>query len=198
MKLIKNIDDAFVSNIANAVVPYGNFLDSLEVTLGNDDYILSDGKRAVISISKNNYFVIENDKKGIEILLLKRILSLKFSGPLSEILADREIIKFGLSEKLFYYYYVLLSLTRKINGIEDFVQINIPWLSFYPYDKENSKILHELEGKHTLNYRKEFQAATAKLFALLQRNLYTARALSESEEEWLSLLAKSEVENHGE
>ncbi len=187
MKIIKSIDDAFISNIFNSVAPYGNFLDSLEIILWDDDYILSDGKKAVISISKNNYFIIENDKKGIEILLLKRILSLKFFS-MQELLADREIIKLGLSEKLLYYYCVLLSLPKRINSIEDFVQINIPWLSFYPYDKENAALLKNMAEKYSPGNRKEFEARTAKLFALLQRNLYTSKAISEAENEWINVV----------
>jgi len=142
-----------------------------------------DDKKAVISINKNNRFVMENDRKGIEMLLAKRILSLRFSSSLSELFVDREIINLGLSEKLFYYYYVLLSSPREISNIEDFIQLNVPWLSFYPHDKEYSQFLKEAIPKH----RKEFESATKKLFGMLKKNLYTSKVIKEAEEEWTKI-----------
>mgnify|MGYP001570356439 CR=1 FL=1 len=186
MKVVKSLDNPLLSDAANAALSYvGDILDSLEIRLDRDEYILVDGKKAVISISTDNRFVADNDKEGMEILLIKKIISLRFSGPLSEILADREIIRLGLADRLFYYYYVLLSSHRKIENIEDFIELNIPWISFYPHDKENAKFLKEMVEKHIFRSQ-EYEAATAKLFGLLQRNLYASRAISEAETEWFS------------
>lgn len=186
MKVIKSVDNPLLSGAANAALSYvGDILDSLEIRLDRDEYILVDGRKAVISISTDNRFVADNDKEGMEILLIRKIISLKFSGPLSEILADREIIRLGLADKLFYYYYVLLS-SRKAENIEDFIELNIPWISFYPHDKENAKFLKEMAEKHIFGNRKEYEAATEKLFGLLQRNMYTAKAINEAETEWFS------------
>ena len=186
MKVIKSVDNPLLSGAANAALSYvGDILDSLEIRLDRDEYILVDGRKAVISISTDNRFVADNDKEGMEILLIKKIISLRFSGPLSELLADREIIRLGLADRLFYYYYVLLSSHRKIENIEDFIELNIPWISFYPSDKENAKFLKEMTEKHIFRSQ-EYEAATEKLFGLLQRNLYTSRAISEAETEWFS------------
>ncbi len=192
MKLVKDIDNAFVSDMVNTAISYiGNILDSLEIRLGDEDYVLVDGRMAVVSISRNNQFVAENDKDGIGVLVMKRILSLRSPGPLSEILADREIIRLGLSDKLLYYYYALLYSQRRISSVEDFVQMNVPWLSFHPHDKNNAQLLKELAERLCMpEHRKEFEAATERLFALLQKNLYTEKAIMEAEEEWTSAIAK--------
>ena len=187
MKVIKSVDNPFLSGAANAALSYiGDILDSLEIRLGRDEYILVDGRKAVISISTDNRFVADNDKEGMEILLLKKMISLRFSGPLSEILTDREIVRLGMADKLLYYYYVLLSSRRRTESIEDFIELNVPWLSFYPHDKENAKFLEEMAEKHIFSNRKAYEAATEKLFGLLQRNLYTSRAINEAETEWFS------------
>lgn len=187
MKIVKNIDDEFVSHVTDIVLSYiGDILDSLEIRLEDRDYVLVDDRKAVISISRDNPLL--SDKECAEILLMKRILSLRFSGMLSELLTDREIIRLGLSKKLFYYYYVLLSSPRSIDSIEDFIQINIPWISFYPHDKESSRFLHEMAEKYSSNYRKEFEAAAERLYALLKKNLYTESAIREAEEDWSKII----------
>src|SRR3989338_6805379 len=102
MRIIKNIENPFVSDAANQVIVYlCNILDSLEIRVEDEDYLLVDDRKAIVSINKNNMFLRENDKKGIQILMLKRILPIKFSGRLSELLVYREIIKLGLDDKLF-------------------------------------------------------------------------------------------------
>ncbi len=184
MRIIKNIDDEFISKTTNNLVFYvGDILNSLEINLGDEDYVLMENRRAVVSIDKNNKFITENNKECVEILIAKRILSLRFYSPLSDILADREIVRIGLSKKLFYYYYILLSSPRKIKNIEDFLQINIPWISFYPYNKNYSEYLKDL--LHSFDYQKEFESSAEKLFSLLKKNLYTDKAIKEAEAEWL-------------
>ena len=74
MRIIKNIENPFVSDAANQVIVYlGNILDSLEIRVEDEDYLLVDDRKAIVSINKNNMFLRENDKKGIQILMLKRI-----------------------------------------------------------------------------------------------------------------------------
>ncbi len=187
MRVIKNIENAFVSDVTNHVIAYvGDIFDSIDIRLGNEDYIISDNRKAIICINKENTFLLDSDREGMEILLLKRILSLRFNGRLAELLTDREIIRIGLGDKLLYYYYVLLSNPRKITAASEFVEINLPWMSFYPFDKDNSQVLRELAGNFQRD--KELEAKTERLFSLLSKNLYTARSMTEAESEWTRLV----------
>ena len=99
---------------------------------------------------------------------------------------------------LFRSYYVLLSSPRNIANVEEFVQLNMPWLSLYPYDKSNAQFLKELAEKitHALDNRKEYEAATERLFVMLQKNLHTQKSINEAETEWSRLMQTSKKKVH--
>ena len=181
MRITKNTDDPVISRAVTrvALMVADNF-ESLQVTVGSSDYEEIDAGAAMVSISRDNPFLLDHDEDGIEILVMKRVLALRHDGRLSDISADRELIREGMGKKLFSYYYTLLCEKKEIKSMEEYIEANIPWISFYPHDKGSSEALQEVLG--SIKHPKFPQ--TDNLFSLLKKNLYTQMSISEAQEEW--------------
>lgn len=87
---------------------------------------------------------------------------------IDDVIANREAIKNGFGKELFNYYYLHFLKRDEINDLEEFLKLNIPWLSFHGHEYEK-QFLRELVNK--CKYRKLFLQKTRRLFEAMQKEM---------------------------
>ena len=180
MRIIKRLDkdktSKFISEIIDAVIiEYGyNFFENLLFRSGKDAVEVDD-KNAKIAIDKDNIFIKERDSRAARILILQKLelafLKKRKRPPdyIEKLIVNRRLAKkFG--KDLFYFYYVFLTREKKeIKDMDNFLELNLPWLSFYGVDKYNSSFL--LKMLDSFENRKLFQQQTRNLFLALKKDM---------------------------
>ena len=86
------------------------------------------------------------------------------------------IIRVGINERkrfssdVFYLSYLfLIRANRKIDDMDTFLEINVPWLSFHSSDEYNSRFLYKM--LNMFKYEKAMQQKASKLFTAVKRDL---------------------------
>ncbi|MBI2075764.1 MAG: hypothetical protein HYT72_00760 [Candidatus Aenigmarchaeota archaeon] len=178
MRLVSRLEKDGVSRLildtlAMSVRKIEPFYDTLEISFGGKNSVRITDSAVFISLDKSNDFLMERDEKAIKALVLKLVAlagtrRLAINVPfLEEILSDRELIKDGFGDELFYYYYLSLANAEKSAGFEKFLEISIPWLSFAGLDDSYSSFLFNLSK--IFNYRKEFESVTKDFFEKVRK-----------------------------
>lgn len=156
--------------------PY--FLSRIDFSLEFKDKLDLIFSNACLSLNYNNPFIQNKDKKAIRILILQKLLCLIFrrgykSMPelIEEVVINREIIRKGYGNDLFYYYYLFLLEyeTHIINTMDIFLKVNVPWLSFSGLDDYYADFFKEMVNR--FKQKKEFEVKTKELFLALEKNL---------------------------
>ncbi len=153
---------------------YADNYDSVCIKLGDRDETLSDGKTLKMEFDKNNGFIKNNDEDGMKVKILRAIFSattrMSLPGFVLVSMADRKIIREGFSRELTCYYFCTLSAKkRRIENFGDFLEINLPWISFKGNDEYNSLFFRQLLCE--FEYDKKLESETEGLFGLLSRPL---------------------------
>ena len=149
------------------------FYNVLEIGFGDKNSVKISDSAISISIDKSNAFLMEKDEKAIKAIVLKLVAlaeakRLGISVPfVEEIVSNRELIKDGCGDELFYYYYLQLSNDEKEADFEKFLEISIPWLSFATLDASHSDFLFDLSK--TFNYRKEYEPMAKDFFEKVKK-----------------------------
>ena len=188
-KFIKHDEkSALVSRIFDEclLISDSQFLDRIDFYLGKEEKINLILSNAYISLDYNNPFIQSKDERAIRIIILNKLLHLNFrrsynlSYPIEDILVNREIIKRGYGDDLFYYYYLFLLeyKTQRIKEMEFFLKINTTWLSFFPSDNYYSAFLRKMIN--SFKYRKQFVNKTKKLFLALKKDLLKDKNLEKA------------------
>lgn len=149
------------------------FYDVLEIGFGDRNSVKISDSAISISIDKSNAFLMEKDEKAIKAIVLKLVAlaeakRLGINVPfVEEIVSNRELIKEGCGDELFYYYYLQLSNDEKDADFEKFLEISIPWLSFAALDASHSSFLLDLSK--TFNYSKEYESMAKDFFEKVKK-----------------------------
>lgn len=180
MRLVKNTgDNQLLSRAFDSVVGYiDDSLSSLTLVLGNEDTITLEGDHAVISLSRKNPFLTNGDIAGLQMLLLKALVSLRFRRYglpdfIESVLADRAIIRFGFEDELASFYFSTL-VGRKASTMEEYLFLNA-WVAFR--DEQDRSMLQDLVHGQT------FSDKAQGLFLILQKNL-SAATITEAVKEY--------------
>lgn len=180
------IGEGNVLHALNRFIPaYAAGYAKICAKLGDKDAIYADGDELHIEFDKNNVFIKNGDPDCIKILVLRKLLisGFKMDAPeiIAKLLADRKIMSEGFSRELVCYYYCDL-ITRKmaIENLEDFLEVNLPWLSFSRADRYNSEFFRQLAGMFPGD---EFEAPCEKLLGLLAKPM-TSSALNNAISEY--------------
>lgn len=147
----------------------------VELVLGDSDEISVSDACAKISIDMRNDFIQEQDEKAIKFIVAQKtaVANMKRleigESVIEEILANKMLAKAGYGDALVYYYYSLISKMNRNIGFEEFILLNIPWLSLYGIDDYDAKFFLELIPR--FNYKKSYELTTKELFSLLKGKL---------------------------
>jgi len=180
MRLIKRLGNdeisRFLSKIIDSVlIETGyNFFERLDFSLGEDNVEVNDST-VKISLDKNNGFVTEKDTRATRILILQK-LGLAFLRKYKKIpdYIENLIVNRGITKKFsrdfFYFSYIYLIKEEKdVKDMDKFLNINLPWLSFYGIDDYESRFF--LRTLNIFKHRKVFQQRARKLFLALKKDL---------------------------
>jgi len=147
----------------------------VELILGDEDSVSVTGTHSRISIDLRNDFIQEKDEKAVRFFVAQKIFlanikRLEIGEPfIEEILANKAVAKAGYEDALVYYYYTLISKMRKNPDFEEFMLLNVPWLSLHGIDDYDSKVF--LKALSRFDYSKKYEPAVAELFGLLKGDI---------------------------
>ena len=186
MKLSANGMEGNVLHALTRFVSYAAGYAKIYAKLGDKDAIYAEGNELHLEFDKNNTFIKNGDPDGIKILVLRKLLisGFKMDAPeiIVKLLADRKIMNEGFSRELVCYYYCsLIMRKRAIENFEDFLEVNLPWLSFSRSDSYNSEFFRQLVSM--FGRREEFEAPCGKLLSLMAKPM-TSTALNNAISEY--------------
>lgn len=171
---MKHADGHFLKMAGYFASRYADNYDSVCVKLGDREETLSAGKTLKLQFDKNNGFMKNNDEDGMKVKILRAIFiaTMKMSLPkfILVSMADKKIIREGFSRELTCYYFCTLAAKkRRIENFGDFMEINLPWISFKGNDEYNSLFFRQLLCE--FEYDSQLESETEGLFSLLSRPL---------------------------
>lgn len=193
MRLVKSFENdelsGFVSKVIDSVLLETgyNFFDRVEFSLGEDLVEVKDST-AMISLDKNNLFITEKDTRAARILILQNLelaflrKYVRIPDYIEKLIVNRRIVK-RFSDDFLYFSYLFLNKEEKdIRDMDKFLNINLPWLSFYGGDDYNSRFL--LKTLDIFKNRKAFQQQTINLFLALKKDLENEENLNNAVKEF--------------
>lgn len=137
----------------------------IEIHVGNHGgYKFNDTCK--LFFNERNLFFSTNDKKGIEGLLviklyavLRKMKNKNFKEETIEAIAtNREAIKDGFADHVFYVLYVsLLHKKRYVEKFDEFLKINSSWLSFWKLDEFYYETLKRLANTFKIPLYKKYE-----------------------------------------
>lgn len=196
MRLIKRLGNDELSGVVSKIVDSVlletgyNFFERLEFSLGEDRVEVED-HTAKISLDKDNTFIVERDTRVTRILILQKLeLAFlrkynKFPDYIENLIVNRRIVKRFGNDFFYLSYIYLIREERNIKDMNKFLNINLPWLSFYGINDYNSRFL--LKMLSMFKNRKVFQHLARKLFLALKRDLGKERNLAKAIKEFALL-----------
>lgn len=164
-----------VSGIFRREASHLTAFGAVELVLGDEDDVAVTDGHSRISIDMRNDFIQEKDEKAVRFIVAQKIFlanikRLEIGEPLiEEILANKALAKAGYEDMLVYYYYTLMSKMRKKPDFEEFMLLNVPWLSLNGIDDYDSGVF--LKALSRFEYSKKYELASAELFELLKGDL---------------------------
>ena len=174
-KKTKLISDVFNSILGEMALE--KFFDKIEISIEEKDDSNINNRNAKISLDYRNPFIQNSDRRAIKILILHQIfhaITRQYVKPMPHVVEDviinKELIKRGYGDDLLYFYYIYLVNHHKgVNNIEDFLHINVPWISFFSLDDYNSAFLKRIINK--FENTKKFQKQSKKLVSVMKKDL---------------------------
>ena len=159
--------EAIVDNVLLFILNNRNpFFDKMELIFSDEDRIqtAAEERRAKIHINCYTKDFEEKDLRAVKIHILRLILSTyamteQEDELLREVQVNRELMKMGFSDDLFYYLYKNITATKAKN-YEDFVKLSVAWMSYHKHDKFYEDFLKKTIDK--LHNRKEYQSRFKK------------------------------------
>ncbi len=150
------------------------FLSRLEIILTNYHGYEINGRTARIFFDKNEEYLKNEDERGIKAILAHQffhiILRLRgFSTKhhlIEDVMANREAIKHGFGNELFYHMYNTLIKKKNVKSFEEYLFLHVPWLSFHTIDEHAKNFLRDLL-RH-VNYPKSFDTKSKKIIKKLK------------------------------
>lgn len=168
-KFVRDENTELVSHIFNKVITSQDYhlpFEALELNIGDSDISSVEDCTAAICLDHNNPFVVEKDRKGLDIIIRRELFRLMFKmdvpKAIEDVIIDRELVKRGFGNDIFYMHYTYVMKSR-VSSLDDFIQVNLPWIAFHGYDKHDSEFLKKLVAKIS---KKKFPE-TRKFFNLL-------------------------------
>lgn len=147
----------------------------VELVLGDSDEVSVTDAHARISMDLRNDFVREKDEKAVRFMVAQRIFlaNIKRLGVgepfIEEILVNKALAKAGYEDNLVYYYYSLFSTMKTSLSFEEFMTLNVPWLSLHGIDDYDEKFFLDLKSR--FSYKENYKRDTAELFEMLKGDL---------------------------
>ncbi len=124
--------------------------EKIELNIRDTTTSIVEDDNALVCIDYNSPVVAEKDKKGVSMLVYRELFRLmfKFDLPRSveDVIIDKELVKRGFGDGLFYLYYVSMMNKNHVT-IEDYINLNIPWIVFNKQDPYNSDFMKKLAKK---------------------------------------------------
>ena len=159
-QLVSDIFDKFLRS-QELHLPF----ERIELNIRDTTVSFVENENALVCIDYNSPVVAEKDKKGVTMLVYRELFRLMFKfdlpRPVEDTIIGKELIKRGFGDDLFYLYYVSMMNKTHVT-LEDYINLNIPWIVFNKQDPYNSDFMKKLAKKLSKN-RPECQ----KLFNLL-------------------------------
>jgi len=172
MKIVNNADPEVFSSFTSAFSKFSTFLPFSLLTVRTADIrteSFSDSK-AVITVPETN------DKILLENMFLSSLNKLELRSKIGsmhpvieDIIVNRRIASLYQEEIMYVFSMHLFERRKVIESMEDFLSINIPWLSLYHVDEYKWKYLRKM--LENFKYEKSYEEKTKKLFPLLKKDL---------------------------
>lgn len=172
--------DIFDSIITRLEYPWK--MERIEFLINDKNSVFVGENMARITTNYNDNIIEDMDKKAMFAMILHglyhiiirdkyRLSDLEAQIPhfVEDVITNREMIKHGHDDFVFYLSYLYLIRKKHVADIEDYLDINVPWLSFYKLDEYNSKYLKELLVK--IKDKEKFKDDSEKLIDLLKKDI---------------------------
>jgi len=158
MRILKSmvVDDektSLVSQIFNEVITEFDYpwkFNSLEFHIRDENKAVLKNGKAIIVLDYDDPFIKHQDYKGIKSLLLQQLHRLIVKemydptrGFIEIILANRYMVRHGLSDYLMYIYYQRL-ISPQNSDLDGIIEANMGWLSFHGLDNYNEQFLKKM------------------------------------------------------
>ena len=171
MKIIKK----FIKREKNFIIAGKIFDDALTTVLriknpffDKMEAVFSENDSVNINLEKReaafHFNCLNDDERELSINILRIILlayaKLEYDDELmQEIKANRDAMKLGFSDDLFYYLYKNIA-SRNVMNYEDFIRANLTWLTYHNRDEFYEAFLKKTIDK--MHHRKEYQSRFKK------------------------------------
>jgi hypothetical protein len=138
--------------------------DVLGLAINEKTSVFVADSKITITLDYNDSLIQEMDKKGIASLILHSLYHVitkdkynlaEMPHFIEDVLINREMIKDGYDDYVFYSSYLFLLRKKHVSSLEDYLMVNIPWLSFHGMNDYNSEFLKNmlLRIKNMEHYR---------------------------------------------
>ncbi len=176
MRLVVKADDSAEARLVSRIFreEAGNItaFSVVELVLGDSDEVAITDAHARICVDMRSDFIREADEKAVRFIVAQKIFlanvkRLEIGEPvIEEIAANRMLARAGYEDALVYYYYSLISRLGKNLGFEEFMLLNIPWLSLSGVDNYDAEVFLKIKKK--FSYKSRYEEASRELFELLK------------------------------
>ncbi|MBI5347183.1 MAG: hypothetical protein HZB66_01090 [Candidatus Aenigmarchaeota archaeon] len=188
-KDLEHID--LISGIFDQVIRkfyYNLFIDRIEFILSDKNGFEIGDRSAKIFLNANDNFVRVGDQRAIRALILHQIahIIVRQKGMetdqhhIEDVLANKELIKNGFSDDLFYYYYQQLIKKPEIKSFHEYLEINVPWLSFM-HGKRHHDSMFLLKLARQIQHPSTFHTKGKKILKHMKRDLWDDEILRRTE-----------------
>jgi len=162
-------------------------MERLEFLIDDKNFVFVGEKTARITLNYNDVMIQDNDRKALFSIILHAFYHIivrdKYNlqeTPLphffEDIIANREMIKNGYDDLVFYLSFSSLVKKKHVNNMGDYLDVNVPWLSFYKIDDYNSISLRDMLKK--IKNRGEYGEDAKKLIDMLKRDITKEKELN--------------------
>lgn len=173
-KTISSMFDECVREFPNKLL-----VDKIELRISSVDALILEEGKAIISVNVLDHYFQEEDEKCTRSIFyeyLNRIFIRKSLQPLPQLIEDimvsRETAKLLNDD---YLYYLTLKVTgTKPKSFDEYMNVNVPWVAFFPVDNVAADILYDT----TKN--KRYEAKAKSLFEVLKKNLWLDQNLDKA------------------
>lgn len=153
--------------------------EKIELHIRDTNISVVDEENAIVSINYNDPLVLDSDIKGIRIILMHELFRLMFKfdlpKPIEDVIVGREMIKRGFGNGICYMYFNRLAV-MKVETVEDYINVNLPWIIFYKYDEYNSEMFKKIASRICKKKFPQCQRLFDLLINLSQKNLHEAES----------------------
>lgn len=191
MRIVKKLgNNKHLSKIFDEVLSktwYRLFVERLEFILSNSHGFELDGRTAKIFFDKNDECLKNNDARIMRAIIahqffhiIMRLRGISSKHHLVEdVIVNREMVKHGFKDDIFYYMYNWLIKKKHVSNFEDYLMLHVPWLSFHTIDEHTKRFLRNLINH--INFPKSFHEKSKRIIKKFKSSVIDEKTIKKLE-----------------